>query len=273
MTLLIIIPALVLAIAAAYLYCIRPDTRRRKRMSPFEKTYIAHRGLFDNAAGIPESSIAAFKNAIANGYGIELDVQLTKDGLPVVFHDASLKRMCGDRRKVGDLTYARLRELRLLGTDERIPLFSEALDTVGGRVPLIVEVKADGDRKNAPRLTADMLRKYRGVYCVESFDPFALKYFRRNAPKVLRGQLSRNYRRGGRLGCFAGFFMSNLLVNFIGKPDFISYKFNDKDQFSYRLCRRLYHPVNAAWTIKDQKQLDDSRGVFEVFIFDGFLPE
>ena len=116
-------------------------------MAVFEKQYIAHRGLFDNENGIPENSIPAFKRAVDQGYGIELDVQLTMDHKLVVFHDESLRRLCRADRLLRDCTYAELQEYSLGISRERIPLFEDVLKVVDGKVPLIVEVKQEGNWK------------------------------------------------------------------------------------------------------------------------------
>ena len=94
-----------------YLWCIKPNKltkERRKKMQTYISHYIAHRGLFDSNLSIPENSIPAFKRAVEHGFGIELDVRLTKDRQLVVFHDATLLRMCGVNKKVADLTYEEL---------------------------------------------------------------------------------------------------------------------------------------------------------------------
>ena len=109
-----------------YLIAIYPETSRKSKMAPYEKRFIAHRGLFDNRA-IPENSMPAFRKAVANHYGIELDLQLSKDDQLVVFHDVSLKRMTGIDRKLVDCTYEELRNMSLLDTSEKIPLFADVL--------------------------------------------------------------------------------------------------------------------------------------------------
>ena len=105
--------------------------------------YYAHRGLHDLSAGIPENSMKAFQRAIDKGFGMEMDVQLSSDGYPVVFHDSTLTRMCGVDKRVNELTLRELKELTLADTQEQIPTFQEFLDLVRGQVPLIIEIKMD----------------------------------------------------------------------------------------------------------------------------------
>ena len=102
--------------------------------------YIAHRGLFDNNSDVPENSVPAFELAVKNNFGIETDVQMTKDGVLVVFHDDTLKRMTGKDGKLADFTFDELRKLRLLNTDCVIPTFDEFLQAANG-VNLVVDLK------------------------------------------------------------------------------------------------------------------------------------
>lgn len=146
-TLLILL--LVLAVLfLLLLLLLRPDPSARKKMAPFVGRRYAHRGLHCAQDGIPENSLPAFRRAVEAGYGIELDLHLTTDGQLVVFHDDTLDRVCGVTGRVDEKSYAELQQLRLLGTEERIPLFSEVLDIVAGKIPMIVEVKY---QKNYPR--------------------------------------------------------------------------------------------------------------------------
>ena len=263
---------ILLILAALYLFALRTNPGRRERMRPFIENYIAHRGLHDNPS-IPENSLAAFARAVEAGFGIELDVQLTADDQLVVFHDETLQRVCGDPRKLHEVTYGELSDLRLLGTEERIPLFRDVLDLIGGRVPLLVEIKSEGRYLETSRRTDAMLREYRGVYIVESFHPMVLNWFRKNSPETIRGQLSTDYtkervRRPG----YQRFLLTNLMLDFLSAPDFIAYDRQYRRQFSFRLCKALYKPVCFAWTVRSREQLEEGRDTFQAFIFEGFDP-
>lgn len=241
-------------------------------MRPFEETYIAHRGLHDNP-DIPENSMAAFRRAVDAGYGIELDVQLTTDDCLVVFHDETLERVCGDRRKLHELSYGELQGLRLFGTGERIPLFCDVLESIGGRVPLIVEIKSEGRYSKTTELTCEMMRGYKGPYCVESFHPMVLRQVAQRLPGTPRGQLSTDYTREDvHRPAWQRFLLTNLMLDFVSKPDFIAYDRQYADHVSFRLCRRLFRPVCAAWTVRSREQLEKGRDSFSVFIFEGFDP-
>ena len=124
-------------VLAVYLFLIAPSFRK---CGEFPRGY-AHRGLWNEK--LPENSIAAFKNAIDNGFAFETDVQLTKDKVPVIHHDETLERMCGKAVKISDLTYKELSEYKLLETDEKIPTLKEVLDLTDGKVGILLELKGE----------------------------------------------------------------------------------------------------------------------------------
>ena len=268
----VIVFLVIVVLAVVYLLAVRPNGGRQERMRPYEETYIAHRGLHANPT-VPENSMSAFRRAVEAGYGIELDVQLTSDDRLVVFHDETLRRVCGNARKLYELSYAELQEMRLFGTEEGIPLFRDVLDLIGGKVPLIVEIKSEGRYPRTTELTHRMLQSYPGEFCVESFHPLVLRQYAKLSPETLRGQLSTNYRREDVQRPFwQRFLLTNLMLDFVSKPDFIAYDRQYVKQFSFRLCSRLYHPVCVAWTVKSREQLEEGRGFFTAFIFEGFEP-
>lgn len=214
--------------------------RRRMRRWPLLTQYAyAHRGL--HGPGVPENSLAAFRLAAENGFGAELDVHLTADGRLAVVHDSDLARVCGRPGVVEELTAAQLADYRLGGTDEKIPYLEEVLPLFGGREPLLVELKPARNGAALAEKTARLLDGFGGDYCVESFYPSALLWFRLHRPRVMRGQLAKNFLRD-RAGIdpVGAFLLTNLCLNFISKPDFIAYRFSDRNALSLRLCRRLY---------------------------------
>lgn len=256
-----------------YLWMIKPGRPRLEKMKPFEKQYIAHRGLHDIAQGIPENSLTAFRKAVENGYGVELDLQMTADGKLVVFHDGTLKRMCGVDRILTQLTYEELQEYRLLGTDERIPLFEEVLQVIDGKVPMIIEMKSEGRCFEATKKMCKRMEDYKGVYCMESFHPFLVHWVRVHYPRMIRGQLSMDFfAEEPDKPFYQKLVMTSLLANCLARPDFIAYKHDQKEQFSYKLCRKMFSVENVAWTIKSQEQMDEAGKTFRVMIFDSFVP-
>lgn len=196
-----------------YLYMLKPNSGRKEQMKPFEEVYIAHRGLFNNDTKAPENSLSAFRKAVDAGYGIELDVQLTKDCQLVVFHDAMLNRMCHVDKKLTDYTYRELQRYILADSGERIPLLKDVLKIVKGKVPLIIEIKPEGDFIGTARMLSSIMKDYRGLYCVESFHPGAVHWFRKHDPDVIRGQLSTNYRKNHiHVSPAVDIILSNLLL-------------------------------------------------------------
>lgn len=275
MNLIIYIPAGAALLLMVYVLCLKPNTRRKSQMKPFEKVYIAHRGFFNNEGKTPENSMMAFRKAASYGFGIELDVRLTADKYMVVFHDENLKRMCGVTKKVRDCTLDELRKYTLKGTMETIPLLREVLNEIEGKVPLVIEIKAKVDYKDTVKKLAEIMKDYRGIYCVESFNPLAVAWYRRNHPEVLRGQLSTGYLINGNgsiLGVLKETIFSNLLLNWYSKPDFIAYNHKHASQFPFYVCRKLYGVENVAWTIQNQEELNKAKEIFQVFIFDSFIP-
>lgn len=271
MELLLII---IVLLAAVYLFLIMPHMTGRPDVSVlFDQIFYAHRGLHDNASDAPENSMAAFKKAVDAGYGIELDVQLTKDRIPVVFHDATLNRVCGVDGKIRDYTYQELQQFTLCSSQERIPLFSDFLKLVDGKVPLIIEIKIY-EKADAVCAAADeLIRNYKGVYCIESFHPFAVKWYKEHRPEVIRGQLAVSAKLSKQKKGIELWIMQYLLTNFAVKPDFIAYDHRSKNNISRVLCRKLYRSLSVAWTIKSQKELDACRKDYDLFIFEGFLPD
>ena len=256
-----------------YLLMIMPRLTNRRERKKFLSVYYAHRGLHDNETDAPENSMAAFRKAVEAGYGIELDVQVTKDKLPVVFHDFTLQRVCGQEGKVCDYTYEELQKFHLCKSSETIPLFEEVLKLVDGKVPLIVELKVELTDLSVCEKADALLRKYKGLYCMESFNPLAVFWYRRHHKEVVRGQLAEAFLRTGEFKGPLYFILQNLLLNFLTKPDFVAYNHKHANVLSRRICRGFYGNMAAAWTIKSQKELEEAKKHFDVFIFDSFIPD
>ena len=270
---------ILLILVLSYLILILPGKRKKETEKFFsqQKLY-AHRGLYNNEGNAPENSMAAFHKAIRAGYGIELDVQLTRDRVPVVFHDDTLKRACNVPGRVDTYTYKQLREFTLFQSNQRIPRLDEVLALVNGRVPLIIEHKIEPRHNLAVcRIVAKLLEKYNGPYCIESFHPMGVHWYKKHKPWVVRGQLSQAfYIRDKKYPLYmlpAYICLTHLLINFMGSPDFISYDCRDWWEPSTRICRRLYRCTAVAWTVKSEEQLEKIRPYFDVYIFEGFEPK
>lgn len=262
-----------LAVILLYLMMIMPGLRREPSAASFSKWLYAHRGLHDNTSDAPENSLRAFQKAVDAGFGMEMDVQLSKDKVPVVFHDNTLKRVCGAEGEVKDFTFEELQQFRLCGTDQRIPKFEEVLKLVDGRVPLIVELKIDTTNLALCPIADGLLSTYKGMYCVESFNPLAVRWYRKNRREIIRGQLSDAFIKEGEYVGPLYFMLQNLLFNWLGRPDFIAYNRKYPKILSRLLCRNLFGNMAAAWTVKSREQLEEAKEYFDIYIFDSFLPE
>lgn len=262
---------MVLVLVLLYLFLIMPKMFNRPSFAPFKGYYYAHRGLHLGENLVPENSMAAFNLAIEKNYGIEFDVQISKDGIPVVFHDSSLKRVCGVDKYVDELTFEELRELRLFNSNEKIPHFEEVLELVNGKVPLIIELKTRSNDTSVCPVAAEILDNYTGIYCVESFNPLVVFWYKKNGPHIIRGQLSTNHLKG-KHNKVLGFLMQNLLTNFLTKPDFIAFDHRYDSMFSFRICKRLYKPTTVAYTIKSLAELNEKVNKYDLIIFDNFIP-
>lgn len=229
--------------------------------------HYAHRGLFDNQSEAPENSLAAFRKAVEEDYGIEWDVQLSKDKIPVVFHDKTLKRMCGIDGNVWDYTLRELKSFRLADSKETIPTLEEALEVVNGKVPLIIEYKLDRVQTEVCQLANEILEKYEGPYCIECFHPLALLWYKKNRPDVVRGQLCQEFWKTKEYKAPVYTVMSFLIPNVATRPDFIAYKHQDASNISRRLCRAM-GGLSVAYTIKSLEEYKEAKENFELFIFD-----
>lgn len=273
MTALKIILIVLAVLLLLYLLAIKPRMSKRREKSKFAGVYYAHRGLHSNNGEIPENSIPAFRKAVKRGYGIELDVQLSKDGVPVVFHDFTLERMCGKEGKVCEYTYEELQQFVLAGGEEKIPGFTDVLDVIGGKVPLIVELKVEWMDITVCPVVDSILRKYKGVYCIESFNPMALSWYRRYHNDVFRGQLADAFIKTGEYKGALYWCLQNLLLNWMTRPDFIAYNHENQGNLSRKLCRGLFRNTAVAWTIRSQAELEKAKKHFDIFIFESFNPK
>lgn len=199
----------------------------------FKGRPIAHRGLFNNNAGIPENSLGAFQAAVEGGYAIELDVQLTKDRRVVVYHDFTLKRMNGIKKPLSEVTLKELQSYPLLKTGEMVPTLQAVLDLVRGAVPLYIEVKRRSYQPadDLEEKVLEFLENYKGKVAILSFNPQSLQWFARHAPNLYRGQnfeplvwerKPQGWKNRGLSHAFQAFFTETL----VARPHFIVYNYN-----------------------------------------------
>lgn len=265
--------SIVFTVMVLYLIVVGPRTFGVVDKEPFHDRDYAHRGLFDNDSHAPENSLAAFRKAVEAGYGIEWDVQLSKDDVPVIFHDATLNRMCGAEGHVWDYTLEELKGFRLADSEESIPTLEEALKLVNGKVPLIIEYKLDRVQTRVCELSDQLLRGYKGAYCVESFHPLALIWYRKNRPHIMRGQLSGElWKEDKKYRGLQFYALAYLLPNVVTRPDFVAYNHLHRKNWSRKLFAFL-GGVSVCYTVKSQEEYEEARKHFSMIIFDSFIPK
>lgn len=231
----------------------------------------AHRGLHDE--NLPENSMGAFRAALENGYGIELDIHLMKDGKLAVIHDCSLKRTAGADVKITDLTEEDLPNYRLGGTDETIPLFSQVLELFAGKAPLIIELKSDNNAAELVAAAVKIMEGYDGPYCMESFDPRCVYELRKQAPQIIRGQLTMNYfDEKDNLPKAVKWILTQHAENILTMPDFVACRFRDRNVLGSKLARKFWGLQGVTWTLRSQEDFDTAVAEGWLPIFEGFKP-
>jgi glycerophosphoryl diester phosphodiesterase len=244
-------------------------------MRPCFDRPIAHRGLHDRSAGVIENSFSAFEAAIAEGYAIECDVQLSGDGVPFIFHDDTLERLTEAAGPVGARSMAEISALALAsGKDTPQPL-SSFLDQIGGRVPLQIELKPQSTSHRSHRTvsaTLEALQSYRGPTSLMSFDPALLLELRRQRAPFPLGILVQAYRSPtDRLSLGQHLVLRHLLHLPATQFSFVSCHYRALDLPIVRLLRSLGWPVTA-WTVRSEDEAKAALASSDQIVFEGFLP-
>ena len=258
-----------LAAAAVPLFMLAPGRASRQQKAPFLGRNFAHRGLHTPDKSVPENSAEAFRLAAESGYGVELDVQLSKDGQVVVFHDDTLDRVCGIHGRVDDYDYSELARMKLCGSEWGIPLFADVLGVVIGRAPIICELKTGPRNEELCRKTYDLISSYCGDVCIESFDPRIVAWFRFHGKDLVRGQLAMlpsQYPDDVTGGKPFAFLAGHTLLNFLGRPQFIAYEIGAQP-LSVRLAQ-LLGAMKVVWTSHDTMNEQGK----DVVIFEYYKP-
>jgi glycerophosphoryl diester phosphodiesterase len=245
------------------------------------ETPIAHRGLHDEASGVIENSISAARAAVAAAYAIECDVQLTRDGEVVVFHDDTLERLTDAKGRVDLHDAAGLTRLSLMGTCDKIPTLREFLGAIGGRAPLVVEIKSnfDGDLRLARGLAA-LVAGYDGPVIIESFDPDPIAFLRQEGgalgvAHIPLGIVAQARYEAGEwpaltdaqrleLTSFSHFHRT--------RPDFLSWSVADLPHAIPLLCREGIKIPVTVWTVRSKAQADFALEWSDQIVFEGFSP-
>lgn len=167
-------------------------------------------------------------------------------------------------------------QYRLEGTDEQIPLLKDVLRLFEGKTPLIVELKPErGNHNDLAAATVALLDQYRVNYCIESFDPRCLLWLKKNRPDIVRGQLSENFLRHGDGAPQSKpvlWALGNLLLNFLTRPDFIAYRFEDRNCSALKICRRFFKVQEINWTITTKEEMREAERLENLVIFEQFDP-
>ena len=234
---------------------------------------VAHRGLHDAAHGVIENTTSAFDAAIAGNYGIETDVQVSRDGEAMVHHDDVLGRLTDGSGRLADRTVAELKAVPFRATADRMMTLPELCARIAGRVTLLVEVKSAFD--GAGRLTervAEVLTAYAGPVAAMSFDPRIVAGLRRLAPDLTRGIVAQRAYVGPEwqyLHEWQRLSMAHLLHAPMTRPDFVAYRVDDLPAPATRLARRLGKPV-LTWTVRTPAQRRRAQTWADQMIFEGF---
>ena len=235
----------------------------------------AHRGLHDAKSGIIENSAGAVHAALAAGYGIEIDVQISADGEAMVHHDPELGRITDGTGRLNQMTAAALRRVAFRGTDERMITLGQLCDIVAGRVPLLIEMKSrfDADQR-LPLRVAAVLAGYRGPAAPMSFDAAQLALLRQKAPHLPRGIVAAKYRRHPywdqmrplwRYGM--GFLLPALLT---GSPHFVAYAADDLPALAPAFARHVLCLPVVTWVVRNEAERQRVRSFADQIIFEGF---
>ncbi|MFC7702847.1 glycerophosphodiester phosphodiesterase family protein [Plastorhodobacter daqingensis] len=237
---------------------------------------IAHRALHDKADGRPENSLAAVRAAVAAGYGIEIDLQISSDGEAMVFHDYTLSRLTQAKGPLRARTAAELGTIRLRDSDETIPTLAQVLKTVAGKVPLLIEIK-DQDGALGPNVgrleaaTARALERYEGPVALMSFNPHAVAEMQRLCPQRPRGLTTSAYRPE-----HWALVPAETRDRLRDIPDyertgacFISHEWRDLDRPRVQQLRDAGAAI-LCWTIRSPEAEQEARRIAQNITFEGY---
>lgn len=251
----------------------------RPRLSPhFFQGPIAHRGLHDLAQNRPENSMSAILAAISAGYGVEFDVQLTRDGQAVMFHDATLDRMSDKSGPVADHTLAQLNEIALLGTSDHIPALDDVVTLLRANdCPALIEIKPQPSPERTHALAcavAKTIGANTGTLSVMSFDPASMTQMQKIAPHIPRGLVAQHFtpqEAQEEFGLEDAVPLSNLALFEEVGASFASYRWQDLPHPAFAELRKNGWPV-FCWTIKSAQEAQKVDEFVDNITFENYLP-
>jgi glycerophosphoryl diester phosphodiesterase len=237
---------------------------------------IAHRGLHDAVLGIVENTAGAVQAALAAGYGIEVDLQISADGEAMVHHDAVLGRLTEGNSRLDRLTSTELKRVKFRGNQERMLSLGDLCDLIDGRVALLPELKSrfDGDRRLAERV-AELLSKYKGPVAPMSFDPLQLQVLRQKAPSLPRGIVAAKYKPHpywDQMPPRLRYNMGSLLPATPGRPQFVAYMVDNLPALAPWLARHILCLPLIAWVVRTEAERRRAARYADDIIFEGFRP-
>jgi len=243
-----------------------------KDMTWLTKSKLAHRGLHTKDLSVAENSMAAFKRGMEAGYGLELDLNMLKDETIVVFHDNNLKRLTGIDRHISTFDYPEIKTLKLLNTNESIPTLDDLLSLVKGQVPLLIELKPFGHIERFCEIVYEKLKHYQGKFAIFSFHPGVVKWFKKHAPDIIRGQISTNFKGSKDTKPILGFLLTRLFFNRFTKPDFISYNVEHMPNKYIDKAKKRGLTI-ISYVARNQKTYDFVKQNYDNIVFEFFDPK
>lgn len=234
-------------------------------MNLFKNKFIAHRGLYQNKK-IPENSLLAFQGAVSKNFAIELDINITKDNQIIVFHDDDLFRICNRKEKIEEVEISFLKRMKLYNSNEKIPLFTEVLNLVQNKVPLIIEIKKHKNIGKLETKLIDILSLYKGEYFLCSFEKEILCWLKKNNSTLKIGLIFESLPQK-----FEKYNKTIFLYKYYKtKPDFISLSYDliNSTIFQFIKENNLFLMV---WTIKTKAEYQKIDKKVDAIIFENFM--
>jgi glycerophosphoryl diester phosphodiesterase len=253
-----------------------PDHARVTRRDWLTAQPFAHRGLHA-AGGVIENTAGAARAALVAGYGIEVDLQISADGEAMIHHDPELGRLTEGSDRIDQMTAASLKRIAFHGSAERMITLGELCDLVGGRVPLLIEMKSrfDGDQR-LPLRVATVLAGYRGPAAPMSFDPAQLAVLRQKAPRLPRGIVAAKYRPHpywNQMPPLLRYGMGSLLpAALTGRPHFVAYAIDNLSAIAPAFARHALCLPVLTWVVRSEAERVRAMRFADQIIFEGFRP-
>ena len=248
-------------------------------LAPFINGPIAHRTLHDVKSGIPENSWEGLEKAISRGYAIEIDLQLSRDGIPVVFHDYKLNRVTDEIGFISDRRAAELEKIVLKGGRKGIPRFDAFMSYIAGRVPVLIELKdQDGTLGDTPSVfesaVCKILDKYTGPVAVMSFNPFMIERCAKLSPNIPRGLITEVFKQDewpniSKLRCDK---LTKISDYFTAGATFISHDHMDLKSDEVDRLKKAGATI-LCWTVRSQNEDNEARKIADSVTFENYLPD